>query len=302
VESLNGKNGNGTSTSSFGVGKRESHDSSKFYEKRMYDGIFSQPLDSKELKSIETPELGDWSNKIFCKSSESMDDIPDNSIALAVTSPPYNASKDDEDLSLDEYLGLISRVGREVYRVLRPGGRYAINIANLGRKPYIPLTAFFYQIHIALNYLPMGEIIWQKAKGASGSTAWGSWKSAKSPRLRDLHEYILVFAKHSFSRPDKGESDIEKEDFMSATLSIWEIPPESAKKIGHPAPFPVALIERLIKLYTYTGDVVLDPFLGSGTSAIAAINASRNFVGYELNEEYVELANNRIKNETGILV
>jgi site-specific DNA-methyltransferase (adenine-specific) len=120
--------------------------------------------------------------------------------------------------------------------------------------------------------------------------------------LRDLHEYILVFAKHSFSRPDKGESDIEKEDFMSATLSIWEIPPESAKKIGHPAPFPVALIERLIKLYTYTGDVVLDPFLGSGTSAIAAINASRNFVGYELNEEYVELANNRIKNETGILV
>lgn len=301
VKNLQGNNGKGTFTSSFGVGKRESHDSTRFYAKRMYTGIFSQPLDNKELRKIETPAVGVWTNKIYCKSSENMEEIPDNSIAFAVTSPPYNASKDyDEDLSLDEYLGLISRVGREIYRVLRPGGRYAINIANLGRKPYIPLTAFFYQVHLELKFLPMGEIIWQKAKGASGSTAWGSWMSAKSPRLRDLHEYILIFAKHSFSRPDRGESDIEKEDFMSGTLSVWEIPPESAKRVGHPAPFPVALIEKLIKLYSYKGDVVLDPFIGSGTSAIAAINTKRNFVGYDLSQEYVDLAVHRIKHETKI--
>ena len=295
-------NRKGTTTSAFGVGKREAHDSSKFYSGQMYDGIFTQPLSDLELKEIESPQLGDWVNNVYCKSSEQMDEIPDNAISFAVTSPPYNASKEyDEDLSLNDYLGLISRVGSEVYRVLRPGGRYAINIANLGRKPYIPLNAFFYQIHIELGFLPMGEIIWQKAKGANNSTAWGSWKSAKSPRLRDIHEYILIFAKQSFSRPDKGESDIEKDEFMASTLSVWDVPPESAKRVGHPAPLPVKLIERLIKLYSYRNDVVLDPFIGSGTSGIAALNTSRKYVGYDTSPQYVELAKRRIQNESRLV-
>jgi len=285
----------GTQTSSFGTGKRESHDSSIFYNSRMHKDLFSKPLLEKELKSIFVPDVGDWADKVYNHSSEDMCNIPDNSVALAVTSPPYNASKDyDNNLTLEEYLGLIKRVGKEVYRVLRPGGRYAINIANLGRKPYIPLHAFFYQIHIEQGFLPMGEIIWQKAKGASGSTAWGSWMSAKSPRLRDLHEYILIFTKQGYTRPDKGKSDIKKEEFMAATLSIWEIPPESAKRIGHPAPFPVALIERLIRLYTYKDDVVLDPFLGSGTSAVAAINTNRHYVGYDIDKNYIKLSETRI--------
>lgn len=300
MENLDTRNDRGTKTSSFGVGKRESHDSSKFYQSRMYDGIFTPPLKEKALNAIEVPEVGGWANQLYCKSSESMQEIPDNSIALAVTSPPYNATKEyDDDLSLEEYLGLIKNVGEEVYRVLRPGGRYAINIANLGRKPYIPMSAFFYQIHIGLGFLPMGEIIWQKAKGANGSTAWGSWMNAKSPRLRDIHEYILVFAKQSFSRPDRGESDIRKEEFMSATLSVWENPPESAKRIGHPAPYPVALIEKLIRLLTYRTDVVLDPFMGSGTSAVAALNTGRSYVGYDTEKDYIALAQKRIAQEAG---
>ncbi len=198
-------------------------------------------------------------------------------------------------MGFNEYLSLIRDVGKEVYRVLKPGGRYVVNIANLGRKPYIPLHSFFYGLHAEeLGFLPMGEIIWQKGRGASGSCAWGSWRSAKAPRLRDLHEYLLVFAKQSYSRPDKGESTIERDEFMAATLSIWEIPPESAKRVGHPAPFPVELASRVIELYSYANDVVLDPFLGSGTTCVAAKQYGRHYVGYDLSEEYCNLARSRL--------
>ena len=146
----------------------------------------------------------------------------------------------------------------------------------------------------------MGEIIWQKAKGANGSCAWGSWMSAKSPRLRDIHEYLLVFAKQDYSRPDKGESDIKGDEFMEATLSVWEIPPESAKRVGHPAPFPVALAERVIKLYSYVGDVVLDPFVGSGSTCVAAANINRLYVGYDISDEYCDIAEKRIIDEVHI--
>jgi site-specific DNA-methyltransferase (adenine-specific) len=121
--------------------------------------------------------------------------------------------------------------------------------------------------------------------------------SAKSPRLRDLHEYLLVFAKQAFSRPDKGQSDISREDFMDATLSVWNIAPESAKRIGHPAPFPVALARRVIQLYSYVDDVVLDPFAGSGTTCVAAASTGRHYVGYELSPDYCALARKRIATE-----
>ncbi|MBN2044813.1 MAG: site-specific DNA-methyltransferase [Anaerolineales bacterium] len=285
-----------TRTSDFGVSRREAHDSSAFYSSRLYQksGLTADcTLD--ELAKIPVPDPGKWADRLYCQSSEDMHQVPDNSIALAVTSPPYNAKKQyDDDLSLDEYLAFIHAVGQEVYRTLRPGGRYAVNIANLGRKPYIPLTAYFYQVHQDIGFLPMGEIIWQKGKGASGSTAWGSWMNARSPRLRDLHEYILVFAKQSFTRPDRGESDISREEFMSGTLSIWEIAPESAKRIGHPAPYPLALADRLIRLLSYKGDVVLDPFIGSGTTAVAALLSRRRYVGYDTSEGYIGLAESRI--------
>lgn len=277
-----------TETVAFGTGKREGHDSSKFYSRKMFKA-------ATQAHHGTIGEVGDWANRIYCQSSTAMEQVPDNSVGLAFTSPPYNVGKEyDTDIDLADYLTLVGDVGREVFRVLRPGGRYVVNIANIGRKPYIPLTAEFYRVHQAIGFLPMGEIIWQKGRGANGSCAWGSWKSAKAPRLRDLHEYLLVFAKGDFSRPDKGISDIGRDEFMQSTLSIWDIAPESAKRVGHPAPFPIALAERVIRLYSYANDVVLDPFAGSGTTCIAAKRNSRNYVGYDISADYCRLAESRL--------
>lgn len=293
----------GTKTYSFGSSSRESHDSAEFYSRNLYGddlaAVFEQ-LDclvaERGTRSVEAKERCEWTNRIYCHSSEEMLQVPDNSVGLAFTSPPYNAGKDyDLDLGLPEYLSLLARVAAEIYRVLVPGGRYVFNIANLGRKPYIPLHSYVYRIHTALGFQTAGEIIWQKGKGMNSSCAWGSWMSAKAPRLRDIHEYLLVFVKEDFSRPDRGRSDISREEFMSATLSVWNIAPESAKKIGHPAPFPVELADRVIRLFSYQDDVVLDPFCGSGTTCLAASLSGREYVGYEIIPEYCELSEKRIQ-------
>lgn len=235
-------------------------------------------------------------DRVFQSSSEAMDEVPDNCVALTVTSPPYNVGKDyDDDLDIDEYLGLLHRVFTEMWRVTEPGGRVAVNVANLGRKPYIPLNQYVASLLTEIGFDLRGEIIWQKAKSAGGSCAWGSWQSAKNPTLRDIHEYVIVASKGSFSRVRKGEDSISKKDFLEATVSIWDILPESARRVGHPAPFPVELPRRLIELYTFEGDLVLDPFLGSGSTAVAAVETGRHYVGYDLSGEYIELANRRIR-------
>jgi site-specific DNA-methyltransferase (adenine-specific) len=226
--------------------------------------------------------------------------IPDESVHLMVTSPPYNVGKVyDEDLDLEEYRGLLRDVFGEVHRKLVVGGRACINIANLGRRPYIPLHSYIIQDMAEIGYLMRGEIIWSKAASAGSSTAWGSWLSASNPTLRDVHEYILVFSKGSMRREgEKGESTIARDEFLEYTKSIWNFPTESAKKVGHPAPFPVELPYRLIQLYTYRGDVVLDPFCGSGTTCVAAMRTNRHFIGVDNSEEYVGLARKRIGEES----
>ena len=285
-----------TSTSTFGVSKRQGHDASAFYGRQLYAEHSPPAAPAEQAAAGEPAPLATWADQIYCQSSTAMTRVPDGTVALAFTSPPYNVGKDyDEDLSFDAYLDLIDTVAREVYRVLVPGGRFVVNIANLGRKPYIPLHAHFYRVHMAAGFLPMGEIIWRKAKGASGNCAWGSWQSAKAPRLRDVHEYLLVFAKESFSRPDRGESDIERDEFTAATLSIWDIAPESARRAGHPAPFPVELAARVIHLYSYIGDVVLDPFAGSGTTCVAAAQHNRHWIGFEINPDYCARAAARVE-------
>jgi modification methylase len=285
----------GSKTRGFGAPTRISHDASQYYNSRLYADLAegSEPA----APSLDNPFPQPYENHIFQVSSEQMAEIPDHSVHLMVTSPPYNATKDyDKDLSLPEYLDFLQRVFRETYRVLVYGGRACINVANLGRRPYIPLSDYISTMMIEIGFKMRGEIIWAKGAGAGVSMAWGSWKSASNPVLRDTHEYILVFSKGDFARkrPDGKLNTIGRDQFMEWTKSVWSITPESARKVGHPAPFPVELPYRLIQLYTYSGDVVLDPFMGSGSTALAALKSERKFVGYEIDVQYIQLANQRI--------
>ncbi len=282
-----------TRTSAFGAPGHISHDASSFYASKLYAHL---PQES-EISHAENPIAAEHLNRIFCKSSEDMAELPDNSVHLMVTSPPYNVGKEyDQDATLEEYLEFLGRVWREVYRVLVPGGRACVNVANLGRKPYIPLHAFIVRDLLAQGFLMRGEIIWNKAASASASTAWGSWRSPANPTLRDVHEYLLIFCKTKFSRKNpQKRATISRDDFLELTKSIWNFPTVSARSVGHPAPFPLELPHRLIQLYTYEDEVVLDPFIGSGQTAIAALLDNRQYVGYEIEAQYVHLADKRIR-------
>ena len=254
----------------------------------------------KELKEIQQDNNSSLvKNEIFNKSSENMEELVDNCVSLTVTSPPYNIGKDsDLDLNDEEYWKMINKVFSETYRVTNSGGRLVVNVANLGRKPYIPFSKYFTDVLTEIGFIMRGEIIWQKSKGANANFAWGSWLSASNPVIRDIHEYCLVFSKDSMKNSNGGISTIEKDEFMESTLSIWNINPEKAKKIGHPAPFPVELPKRFINLYSFKDDLVLDPFIGSGTTAVASKILQRNYVGYEINKDYIQIADKRLLAET----
>jgi site-specific DNA-methyltransferase (adenine-specific) len=154
---------------------------------------------------------------------------------------------------------------------------------------------------LKLGFLMRGEVIWDKGSSAAASTAWGSWLSPSNPTLRDVHEYILIFSKGAYRRqpPEKRTSTISRDEFLEWTKSVWTFSAESAKRVNHPAPFPVELPTRLIQLYTYEGEVVLDPFIGSGSTAVAAVTTKRHFVGYDINEEYVQIAQKRVNEAQG---
>ena len=284
----------GTSTRSFGAGVRENHDASAYYARQLMPIGVDTDIDPKPKP--ENPLPLEARNHIFLKSSENMDDLPERCVHLMVTSPPYNVGKDyDDDLSMEEYLGLIERVMTETYRVLVDGGRACVNVANIGRKPYIPLHAYIIQIAANIGFFMRGEIIWDKGMSGS-STAWGSWMSPANPTLRDTHEYILVFQKPPFGRkrPADREPTILRDDFLEHTKSTWKFPPTSAKRAKHPAPFPVELPRRLIELYTFSDEVVLDPFMGTGATALAAIETGRVYVGYEIEDQYAITLTERV--------
>ncbi len=281
----------GTRTRNFGAGKRESHDASRFYGR----GLVS--IEETDDTEVNDSPLRDT---IIVQSAERMDQLPDASVALMVTSPPYHVGKDyDSEASFEEYLDMLERVFAETHRVLEPGGRAVVNVANLGRRPYIPLSHLVTARMLEVGFHMRGEIIWRKSKGASGNCAWGSWRSPSNPVVRDVHEYCLVFSKGRFDRVRPGHATISAEDFMAATLSVWEMGPESASRVEHPAPFPVELPRRFIELYTYRGELVLDPFLGSGTTAVAAVLTDRHYIGYELKPEYAAVAERRIAGARG---
>src|SRR4051812_22624909 len=292
-----------TSTSNFGAGRRESHDATAFYER------FAPPVISDDAVVNPCSAAG----QIFTGDSRDMNAVEDNSVALVVTSPPYFAGKAYEEAlgeghipaSYLDYLTMLRDVFAECVRVLEPGGRIAVNVANLGRRPYRSLAGDVTAIlQDELGLLLRGEIVWIKADGASGSTAWGSFQSAANPVLRDLSERIIVASKGRFDRaPTRAkreaaglpfENTISKQEFMDATLDIWRIQPESARRVGHPAPFPVEVPRRCIELLTYRDDVVLDPFMGSGSTAVAAVRSDRRYVGYDTDPAYVALAEKRV--------
>ncbi len=298
-----------TATSNFGVGRRESHVADAFYAR----------FETPELSADEhvTPHAPG----VSCVRGDArrMDAVADDSVALVVTSPPYFAGKQyEEELDREgvpgsyiEYLALLRDVFAECKRVLEPGGRIAVNVANLGRKPYRSLAADVMTIlQDDLHLLPRGEIVWQKGEGASGSCAWGSFRSAANPVLRDVTERVIVASKGRFGRARSPkerrreglphESSIGADDFMALTLDVWDIPPESAVRVRHPAPFPVELPQRLIELYTFRGDLVVDPFCGSGSTLVAAVRCGRDAVGYDLDPDYVELALARVAGEPGM--
>jgi len=294
-----------TATSEFGSGKRESHDSTSFYER------FAPPIVSGD-ETVETPVIVD---RLFCGDAREIGDhqVADRSVALLVTSPPYFTGKEYEtDMaaghvpsSYVEYLEMLHDVLATCLSKLEPGGRMAVNVANLGRKPYRSLSADVISIlQDDLGMLLRGEVIWQKARGAGGSCAWGSFRSPQNPVLRDVTERVIIASKGRFDRAIKRpvreqrglphEATIETDDFLEATLDVWEMPSASATRVGHPAPFPIDLPRRLIELYTYKGDLVLDPFIGSGTTAVAAVQTGRHYVGFDTEAAYIDLAELRI--------
>ncbi len=219
------------------------------------------------------------------------------SVHLNVTSPPYNVDMEYADdptndhLSNDAYMDFTSKWMAESKRVLVKGGRMAINVANTGRKPYTTLNAMVVSIAKELDLLMRGEIIWFKGEAVVATkTAWGSWRDAKNPVTRDCHEYLLCFSKDDYALDCSGfkEPDITRDEFLAFTKSVWEIPP--SKRRDHPATFPDDLPDRLIKLYTRPGMVVLDQFCGSGTTCRVAKRLGRHFVGFDRSPAYVRLA------------
>lgn len=293
-----------------------------------------------------------WLNRIIHGDARDMAAVPDGAVQLVVTSPPYNVAKDyadhNDSLALDEYQAMLAAVWRECHRVLAPGGRLCINVANTDRKPYLSLVSLIdEQLRTSADqWLHRGHIIWDKGASAGISTAWGSFGRASNPTLRDVHEYITVWSKDQLKLDGAGATGITGNEFVAWTRSVWrpedrlkELERRIAEKLAdarkrgkddawlaesiaravwgqvtepggsvwemitetgvdHPAPFPEELPRRLLLLYTQPGDVVLDPFMGSGSTAIAAVLTGRRFVGYELSIEYCQLAERRVREAT----
>lgn len=229
--------------------------------------------------------------KVYFKSSENMTEVDNDSVQLVVTSPPYNVGKEyasyDDTKKLDDYLDFLDRVWVQCKRVLVNGGRMAINVADTWRQPYVPLHSHITKRVLDLGFKMRGIVYWNKGPSVGVSTAWGSWRSPSNPTIRDVGEYILIFSKDNFKidSPNKTVTMTSK-DFTDYTKSVWSFPTTNGGKKGHPAPFPDELPRRLIKFYTYAGDTVVDPFLGSGTTCRVAKSLGRKSIGYEIDKSY----------------
>lgn len=308
-EPKNGRARRPTATARFGSSRRESHDASAFYDR------FVAPEVTDDTAVVRPTNV----DVLYRHDARDMLQVETNSVALVVTSPPYFAGKEYEESlghngvpgTYFEYLALLRAVFENCKRVLEPGGRIAVNVANLGRRPYRSLAGDVTEILQDLGLLLRGEVVWWKGRAAGSSCAWGTFQRPSNPVLRDVTERIVIASKGRFDRalkPGKrldlglpSTATISRDEFLEATTDLWEIPPESATRVGHPAPFPVGLPARLIELYTYEGDGVLDPFMGSGTTAVAAVRTHRHYIGFDTDQAYVECAKERIAEEVARL-
>lgn len=221
-------------------------------------------------------------------------------IDLTVTSPPYNLDMDynsnDDNLEYETYLEFTRKWLSNLYFWTKSTGRLCLNIpldTNKGGQKGI--GADITKIAQEVGWKYHTTIIWNE-QNISRRTAWGSWKSASAPYVISPVELIVVLYKDVWKKAHKGTDDITREEFLEWTNGLWTFNGESAKKIGHPAPFPVTLPYRCIKMFSYKEDTIFDPFLGSGTTLLTAKELDRSAIGVEIDQEYYNLAKNRIEN------
>lgn len=267
-------------------------------EKNRSQYYYAQDNDFSETSN---PLPSEMINRIFCGDSlEVLKTFPDNSIDLIFTSPPYNFGLEydsqDDAHKWELYFNKLFAIFDECIRILKFGGRIAVNIQPLF-SDYIPSHHMISNFFIGRRMIWKGEILWEKNNYNCKYTAWGSWKSPSNPYLKYTWEFIEIFAKGTLKKAgDAQNADITSEEFKEWVVAKWSIAPErKMKEFGHPAMFPEKLAERVIKLFSFVGDVVLDPFNGVGTTTAVAQKLGRRFVGIDISQEYCDIAQKRLK-------
>src|SRR3989344_4450389 len=243
--------------------------------------------------------------KLICEDVLNTDKIKNDSVDLIITSPPYNLdikyNSHNDQISYLKYLEFSQKWLVRCFEWLKDDGRLCLNIPldiNKGGQQSVGADLTVIAKKVGFKY--HSTIIWNEGN-MSKRTAWGSWLSASAPYVIAPVELILILYKNQWKKIDKKQSDITKEEFIAWTNGLWSFNGESKKRVGHPAPFPIELPKRCIKLFSYVGDVILDPFMGSGSTLIAAIINNRNSIGIDIDKEYCELAKKRIINEAKLL-
>ena len=242
-----------------------------------------------------------WDRVVVGDARAVLERLPGQSVHLAVTSPPYNVKIPyrgyTDNLPPAEYLGWLKEVWRALHRVLVPGGRFVLNVAPTSIKDFRPIHHDLSRDLRDLGYIMRTEIIWYK-QTMGRRTAWGSWRSPSNPHIVPSWEYVLVFSKGQWKlEGDPSAVDISAREFERFSDGFWQIPPERRRN-GHPAPFPEALIERLVKFYSYRGNVVLDMFGGTGTVAAVARRLGRHYLNIDTSLEYCRAAADRVRAAT----
>ena len=248
----------------------------------------------------------DYANHILCGDSESvLKNLPDNCIDLVFTSPPYNFGltyEDHDDANQwQRYFDKLFAILDECVRVLKFGGRLAINIQPL-YSDYIPSHHIISKKLMDAKLIWKGEILWEKNNYNCKYTAWGSWKSPSNPYLKYTWEFIEVFCKGSLQKAgSRGDADINADDFKKWVVGKWSIAPEkNMKSYDHPAVFPEELARRVIQLFSFKGDTVLDPFVGVGTTCVVAKKFGRGYFGIDNSEKYCETARARVQEQMNL--